>query len=498
MISLFRPSIVIGLTLAAMTAGAWLYPGGFGTYLLFTAVFFTILYSGIFCGFQYSHFFLAVAWFIGFWLKSMVHFGLNAPYCEPVGSFDGSVRAWDNVLLVASIGGLGYLAGRLLVLPVVRRIKPPSINIGLPWWYHRLRTPLWLSAAAVLIAIVIANHEMGLIVRGYVAKVQLPWPLGGLFAWMTDVGLALTISVLAAWDRAAGAGVIRGFFALCVEGAVLSVGTLSRGLYFFHTLPAFVSEGRTSASVQSQFRQAVVLLTIWFAVALTIPLLTTGLRLVGEKAIPTTQAKMDAEAGATATETRAASIDPRCSNNEPHSAKSILAQAFYIARALIIDRWTGLEGLMSSESYAKRSMSLLKEAALLRRSYGTVDVYTDKISASGFTEANAKKYHFATLAGPMAFFNFSGSWLVVFAGMALLAMVMSLLEILWTTLVHDPLVVAMSGCYLALVVLQLSGGIVQAATGPVTVTAFLALVWLINRVSCTAAEMQPSTQQLTK
>ncbi|TXH83149.1 MAG: hypothetical protein E6Q77_05055 [Rhizobium sp.] len=489
---------VVGITLVAIVAGVWLYPGSLGAYLLFTAVFFTILYFGIFCGFQYSHFFLSIAWFIGFWLKSAVHFASSAPYCEPVGSFDASAHVWDNVVLAASIGGLGYLTGRLLILPAVKGIKLPTVNCGPPWWYGGLRTPLWLSIAVALIAILIANHEMGLIVRGYVAKVQLPWPLGGLFSWITDIGLALTISVLTAWDRASGFGVVRGFFALCIEGAVLSVATLSRGLYFFHTLPAFASEGRALTSVRLQFRRITLLLTIWFSVALAIPLLTTGLRLIGDKAMPTTQAKMDAETGKSPAETRSASIDLRCSISEPYSARSILMRSAYIARALIIDRWTGLEGLMSSETYANRSMSLLKEAALFRRSYGAVDVYTDKISASGFTEENARIYHFATLAGPMAFFDFSGSWMVVFAGMALLAMLMSLLEILWSNLFHDPLVIAMSGCYLALVVLQLSGGVIQAATGPATVTVFLALIWLINRTGIAKAQILSSAQHPLK
>lgn len=477
---LFR---LIGLTFAATIAGAWLYPGGLGVYLLFTAVFFSILYSGFFGGFQYSHCFLAVMWFIGFWLKLMVHFGSNAPYCEPVGSFDGSITAWDGILLLASVGGLGYLTGRLLLLPAVRVTKALPATIYLPWWYRPLRGPLWLSLVVVLIAIVITNQEMGLIVRGYVANVQLPWPLGGLFAWMTDIGLALAISVLAAWDRASGIGVVRGFVALCVEGAVLSVATLSRGLYFFHTLPAFASEGPVFTTVRSRRRQIIMLLLTWLAVAVAIPLFSTGLRLVGAKAIPTSQAQMDAETGALPPETRTASIDPRCYASESWSGSAILRKSASIARALVIDRWTGLEGLMATEAYVGRSTALFAEAAALRRGYGTVDIYTEKISASGFTVSNAKKYHFATLAGPIAFFYFSGSCLVVFAGMTMLAALMSMFEIAWTYLACDRLIIAVSGGYLALVVLQLSGSAVQGLTGPLSVTVFLAFAWFINRIS---------------
>lgn len=42
----------------------------------------------------------------------------------------------------------------------------------------------------------------------------------------------------------------------------------------------------------------------------------------------------------------------------------------------------------------------------MRRSYGTVDIYTRKISGSKFDEEDAKIFLFATLAGPIAFFIF--------------------------------------------------------------------------------------------
>jgi predicted Co/Zn/Cd cation transporter (cation efflux family) len=120
-----------------------------------------------------------------------------------------------------------------------------------------------------------------------------------------------------------------------------------------------------------------------------------------------------------------------------------------------------------------------------------VDIYTQAIAGSEFTEERAKRYHNATLAGPIAFFYFSGSWSIVFGGMALLAMLMSVLELIWARLMPDPLVTAMSGCYLALVILQLSTGVLQAASGILAVTALLALIWGIMRMSPKTAKMLP-------
>jgi len=147
---------------------------------------------------------------------------------------------------------------------------------------------------------------------------------------------------------------------------------------------------------------------------------------------------------------------------------------------LLIDRWTGLEGLMATVAYPEKSMSLFAEAVAQRRSYGTIDTYTRKISGSTFTEENAKKYHYATPAGPIALLYFSGSLVTVFAGMAFISVLMSAIELLWLWLARDRLLLAMSGLYLALVVLQLSGGLVQAITGPLTVTGVFAGVWLMD------------------
>ena len=147
---------------------------------------------------------------------------------------------------------------------------------------------------------------------------------------------------------------------------------------------------------------------------------------------------------------------------------------------LLIDRWTGLEGVMATVSYPEKSWSLLAEAAAQRRSYGTVDVYTRKISGSTFNEDDAKTYHFASLAGPIAFFYFSGSLAVVFAGMAFISLLMSATELFWRWLVRDRVLVAMSGLYLALVVMQFSGGVVQAMTSLAAVTLVFVVVWAIG------------------
>ena len=448
------------------------YPGDKFIFSFFSLVIFAIGGLAIRLPKHYAHFFLSAAWFLGFWVKYLFHLATAAEYNELHGSFDGSNASWDAVFLVVGVGGAGYLIGRFISLPVVGPATSILLarTIAVPSWWPLHRDRIWLMAALLVFVILATNQELGLLVRGYVALVILPWPFGGLFAWMTDIGTALLLTLFLAWDRRAGFGVERGFVALCIEGALFSVSTLSRGLYFFHTLPPLVTEGAEAARGPRR-RPLAILLAIWLVVGVAIPPAATYVRLFGQNAIPVTQAELKA------TE----SPDYRRPPSTNPTISVLWVQFVIMTRLLLVDRWTGLEGVMATVAYPEKSVALLGKAVSQRRSYGTVDVYTGRISGSTFTEENAKTYHFATLAGPIALLYFSGSLAVVFFGMALISVLISAIELTWRWLVRDRALVAMAGFYLALVVMQLSGSLIQSATGIATVSFAFIAIWFFGR-----------------
>lgn len=459
------------LSFVALIGSITQYPGSKLIFGSFALVIFAIGYLAIRFSTQYAHLFLGTAWFIGFWVKCVFHQMTGSPYYELYGAFDGSDASWDAVFLIVAIGGAGYLAGRLISIPVITPATASLLKrtIAVPPWWVSHRNVVWVVAGLLILSTAVLNYVFGLLTRGYVATVVLPWPFGGLYAWMTDIGFALVLSLLLAWDRQSNQGIMRGFVALCMEGALFSVSTLSRGVFFFHTLPPLVSEGGDYVK-RGKIRPIIVLLAIWALLGTAVPSASTFLRLFGQNAVPTTAHDLVASESSNLSRPMI----------EHQTASGLWNQFLTMSRLLVIDRWTGLEGVMATVAYPEKGAALLTEAATQRRSYGVVDVYTRKISGSTFTEENAKKYHYATLAGPIAFLYFSGSLGIVFAGMALISILMSATELLWLWLARDRLLVAMSGFYLALIVLQLSGGLVQAVTGPLTVTVVLAAVWLIN------------------
>jgi hypothetical protein len=461
--------LAYALTIAAGIVSIVVYAGSKFVFAFFCLVVFSIAALAVRLPNHYAHLFLGIMWFTGFWVKYIFHQATGANYQEPHGLFDGSHASWDLVFLVIGVGGAGYLFGRLVALPVVRSATSALLDrpINVPRWWPSYRNLLWSAAGLVVLVVVAANQEFGFLVRGYVARFILPWPFGGLFAWLTDIGLALLLALFLAWDRRSGFGALRGFLALCIEGALFSVSTLSRGIYFFHTVPPLVTEGVKAFRERKRW-SLVPLAAIWIVVGVGIPSGTTTLRLFGQNAVPTTQSQLQASRSAPIRRP----IDADMGNFRLWWDHFVI-----MSQLLVIDRWTGLEGMMATVAYPDKGLSLLVEAAGTRRSYGTVEVYTRTISGSGFTEENAKTYHFASLAGPIAFFYFSGSLAVVFAGMAVVAVLMSAIELFWRWLVRDELLVAMSGLYLALIVMQFSGGVVQSAASLAAVTVAFLAVW---------------------
>ena len=148
---------------------------------------------------QYAHFFLGLAWFLGFWVKYLLHQATGATYYEPHGSFDGSPGPglssfWWSASAAPAISSVDFLA-----FPVVNPVRDHcsseyccSILVGI--------VPQRNLVVCRIARRLRARDQSGIRTSGpgAAARVVLPWPLGGLFAWITDIGLALLLSLLLA------------------------------------------------------------------------------------------------------------------------------------------------------------------------------------------------------------------------------------------------------------------------------------------------------------
>ena len=197
---LIRNMVLAGflLWLVLFVGGLVGFSGSKPTYILFSVVFLVMLASGFYRQVSYSYLFLVIFLWLGFWFKLTVHTLVGYRYIEPIGSFNGTAAAWDEVLWVAIVAGIGVIVGRILYGFAGSRSTMVMQNdrFKVPVWYLAIRKWLWITMMVVTGGVVIFNAVYGIHQIGLVPRTILMWPLNAVIAWMLNIGVAMGIATL--------------------------------------------------------------------------------------------------------------------------------------------------------------------------------------------------------------------------------------------------------------------------------------------------------------
>ena len=84
---------------------------------------------------------------------------------------------------------------------------------------------------------------------------------------------------------------------------------------------------------------------------------------------------------------------------------------------LFIDRWIGIEGVMTVSSYSQLGWDLWRDA--WRETYNEKEssFYDNNLTNSVYTDKQKAEHHFLSLPGIIAFFFYPGSFLFLFVSM---------------------------------------------------------------------------------
>jgi len=364
----------------------------------------------------YGYTVFALLLLLGLWGKTMVHTIWPLEFLEPVGAFDYSPEKWDAALLAMSIAALGMATARLAHL-WLRRRRPVNGSAAHPGWFDAHRRAIWVTTLIAIAAVNLANLEFAFYQIGVNPKLLLPGRLHVAFAWAVNVGFALWVATLVGWEYQSGR---RGSVALgFVEATVSSISAFSRILFLVHAGAYCLAlwERRRDFTLS---RTLVVLLGASFMVLMVVSVLAVfWLRAV------------------------------HYPNNADvrHNIKSEVPQ-------LVLQRWVGLEGTLTAVSAPARSIELLRQAVTDRPRSGSVDSVYQRVAGARFKEDTSGRFAFGSNAGPLAILAFSGSLLVVFAGMAGIVLVLAVTEDVAERWTGNPFLLALSGTALANVLTQ--------------------------------------------
>ena len=433
---------------ATLFANAWLaWPGSALSYLLFSFAFTALLIIGITRRPSVGYLLLSVVLWIGFWLKLTLHmiygtFNEAFQWVEPIGRFDFSVAAWDEVALVSSVGALGVLcAGQFWR----RRIDDWQVGKNIVWYTPGMRIRGWVIVLGATTLVIVLNEVFHLFHAGLRPALDMPWPLHGLVAWSVSVGIALGGMILIYLDILARRSLFLSIALFIAVSSALSITTFSRGTLVLQSLPVLVALILFRGHIPWLHRQQLLAIMIMFVCGM---LLTVSV-----------------------SEQRRANQLPQYAKENDKTITAIDVAS--LIRRLSVDRWVGLEGVMAVSAYPGKSKDLLVRAAKERRGKDNVDLYTGDVSQSGFQDTS--KYHFATLPGMFAFWYYSGSLLVVFFGAAILTTIVIAVERAIRQVTQNPILAGQVGGYAAIMTVQLgAGGLLQ----PASVLAFTVAVAL--------------------
>lgn len=470
-----RGIILVGILfwLALFVGALTGYPGSKFTYTLFSLVFLVMLASGFYRQVSYGYLFLVVFLWLGFWLKLTIHTIFEYPYGEPVGSFDGTAAAWDQVLWVAIVASIGVVLGRILygfanrkstILILEDEFKTPS-------WYSAIRRWVWIVVMVVAIGLAVVNAIYGIQQSGLVPRTILPWPLNAVIYWLLGTGLSMGIVTLLWWDISSRKNISLTVYAILTEAFFSTISLLSRAVYIFHAIPQFIALYKNRTAIVRFSRSKTILMAVIFVGLFTISLSAVSiLRSYYYSNVPL--------------DSNVSILRSYFYSNVPldfNSAKGFIEtiKGLRISSRFIVDRWIGIEGVMAVSSYPQKRSALFLSALTERPKIGKVTLY-QKICNSHYQAMDMNKYQFASLPGAGAFIYYTGSLGAVFLGMLALVLVALFSERLVLSMTDNALLCSLYGMDAANAIAQLGVAPRQLLIHFFMVFCGLIFIWILQ------------------
>ncbi|MGV8865207.1 MAG: hypothetical protein ACOH2T_29225 [Pseudomonas sp.] len=458
-------------------------PGSLGFLIFLGASAFSL---SVAAGISRSFFGVSVGAFLwlGLWLKFCAHLYFPRALVEPVGTFVASAEAYNEVMLVSGLAMAGAAGGLLASRRLgLFTIRPCSTGTGIRQKWSSIPVfvsgALWVAALALVAGVSWINADLGIMRVGLNATTILPWPGNAMISLFLTTGYFYLLALLMQHDYESGRRLYFGLLVICISVTAVSISLFSRGLVVFHLLGALLP----LAAALSSNRRMIGPLAFGLVVAAaaffsTIYFVQTGRDIAY---LPEPQIGGSAPMG----------YDEF---GVPIEQQSAVDKIITTISGLVVGRWVGLEGVMAVQAYEPKGLGLFLEHASERSVADQASKY-QYIARSAYVTMNGKKFHFATVPGPAAFFFLSGALPLVSAGLFALVLAGSALEFGTFLMTRNVFAASFTGVNIASIVAQF--GITPASMGPQIVAfvagvlGLMAVKWIFDlRVS-------PRTSNLT-
>jgi hypothetical protein len=261
-------------------------------------------------------------------------------------------------------------------------------------------------------------------------------------AWLINIGFAIWIATLVHWDFRLNEGTLaKNLGAPIAEAFLTSVSSLSRLAFLTHAGPYVLAlmehwdDIRKTVKAKKLIRLSMAFMVLLFSGILVVFLFRIYYfhdfnKYVGKPYVTASKTQ--------ATMTFSTYIEEVLVRQIP---------------TLFVHRWVGLEGVLTASTAANRGNDLLIAAITDDPRKGGVSLY-QKLAKPAYLSSDPGKFTFLSNAGVIAILVFSGSTLLVVAGMAFLTVTLVVTEVATDSLTGNPFLVSIIGAGLANVLVQ--------------------------------------------
>lgn len=379
-------------------------------YLFFTFSFTALLYFSFDENKSFFDLFFGLYLWLGFWLKYSLKILYHDNGFGAVGFFNvNKGDDHDRVLLICSIAVLSLLGASLIrrrYLFSYSKIIERHTYSGVLDFYKQNKKAFVSFFVFAAIAVPALNAYFGIYQRGTIPRTILPFGLNGIFAWLILFGLASVSSLIIDFEmkiksKAQLWPIMLGFMEILFS----NFSMISRGMYLNGSALIFgINENFKCLKLKGRLKFNATLALILVVLMIGSVLAVNYIR------------------------------SNRFYNVSKIEAEKKFDHAKFVklvkgAKVLLIDRWVGVEGVMSVSNYDKLGWDLLKTAwGEKYKNYGT-SWYDMTLIESSYKDTDLTKHHFITLPGAIAFFFYPGSFLFLAMMMFGIGLIGALIEL---------------------------------------------------------------------
>lgn len=408
--------------------GLVFYPGSKMIYVLFTIFLNALLVLGFTRGRIYFDTFIGIFFWLGFWLKYSVRtifFGGDFQAPELIGKFGGTPPEFDRALLVVICGISGLLIASFIRRRFLFSYNDTGARIRFEATftvYQRYRKLILTAFFCLIVVVSVSNLALGIYQRGTLPKTILPLGLSGVYTWLLLFGLASFSAVILDYEfRLKKEPYLAGLIGIA-ETFFSNVSILSRGMVLNgSSLLIGMRDTSGRRSMRPGIRYKLIVLGVFMTMFLASVFITNEVR---ERLFYSDFSSRTNISKSFLVRMTFAKLLLLFGIKAPEPVVEAIAGV----ETLVIDRWIGIEGVMSMVGHRQLGWGLWKEAWGEKYSHSGTSMYDLKIL--GASQEGLKHHHFISIPGIVAFFYYPGSMIFLLTSMVLLGVFAAGLEFL--------------------------------------------------------------------